>query len=70
MWKNQQFDLIVVGGGPAGSTAARYAAMEGLKVLVLEKDRDIGVPVRCGEAASDEGLRGAREGDHAEVWGG
>ena len=57
MWKNQQFDLIVVGGGPAGSTAARYAAMEGLIVLVLEKDRDIGVPVRCGEAASDEGLR-------------
>lgn len=57
MWKQHRFDLIVVGGGPAGTTAARYAAMGGLRVLVLEKDRDIGVPVRCGEAASDEGLR-------------
>ena len=32
------FDVIVVGGGPAGSAAACYAADEGLKVLLLEKD--------------------------------
>ena len=57
MWRKQKFDIIVVGGGPAGTTAARYAAQEGLSVLLLEKDRDIGVPVRCGEAVSDEGLR-------------
>ncbi|MDP6568795.1 MAG: FAD-dependent oxidoreductase, partial [Candidatus Marinimicrobia bacterium] len=46
MWRKQKFDIIVVGGGPAGTTAARYAAQEGLSVLLLEKDRDIGVPVR------------------------
>ena len=57
MWRQRKFDLIVVGGGPAGTTAARYAAKAGINVLLLEKDRDIGVPVRCGEAASDEGLR-------------
>ncbi|MDP7025844.1 MAG: NAD(P)/FAD-dependent oxidoreductase [Candidatus Marinimicrobia bacterium] len=57
MWRQQKFDIIVVGGGPAGTTAARYAAQEGLSVLLLEKDRDIGVPVRCGEAVTDEGLR-------------
>ena len=57
MWRKQKFDIIVVGGGPAGTTAARYAAQEGLSVLLLEKDRDIGVPVRCGEAVTDEGLR-------------
>ncbi len=50
------YDVIVVGGGPAGSTAAKYAAMGGAKVLVLEKDREIGVPVRCGEAVDHEGL--------------
>ena len=32
------FDLVVVGAGPAGSTAARIAAGMGLKVLILEKE--------------------------------
>lgn len=50
------YDVIVVGGGPAGSTAARFAAENGARVLLLEKDREIGVPVRCGEAVDHEGL--------------
>lgn len=58
MWQDQkEFDCIVVGGGPAGTTFARVAAEGGLSVLLLEKDRDIGMPVRCGEAVSDAGLR-------------
>lgn len=52
-----EYDVIVVGGGPAGSTAARYAAEGGASVLMLEKDRDIGMPVRCGEAVGAEGLK-------------
>ena len=51
-----EYDIVVVGAGPAGSTAARYAAEKGASVLMLEKDRDVGYPVRCGEAVSLAGL--------------
>ena len=34
---NADFDCIVVGGGPGGSAAASYLAMEGKSVLLIEK---------------------------------
>ncbi len=37
MNQEKAFDIIVVGGGPAGYTAAQYAARAEKKVLVLEK---------------------------------
>ncbi len=42
-------DVAIVGAGPAGSTAARYAAESGLDVLLIDKRKVIGVPVCCGE---------------------
>ena len=50
------YDIIIVGGGPSGSMAAYEAAKAGAKVCLLEKDRDIGYPVRCGEAAGSSGI--------------
>src|SRR5438093_13357265 len=34
---SRQYDVIIIGGGPAGSTAATLLAMDGHSVLVLEK---------------------------------
>ncbi|MBN2355054.1 NAD(P)/FAD-dependent oxidoreductase [candidate division KSB1 bacterium] len=51
-----EYDIIIVGAGPAGSTAARMAALGGASVLLLEKDREIGIPVRCAEGVGQFGL--------------
>jgi digeranylgeranylglycerophospholipid reductase len=42
-------DVLIVGAGPAGSTAARAAAEAGVNALVIEKRARIGEPVRCAE---------------------
>ena len=41
------YDVIVVGGGPVGSTFARYMAEKNYKVVILEKKNKIGVPLQC-----------------------
>ena len=42
-------DVLVIGAGPAGSTAARAAASAGANTILIEKKGEIGVPVQCGE---------------------
>ncbi len=42
-------DILVVGAGPAGSSAARVAAEQNMKVILVERRPVIGVPVRCAE---------------------
>jgi digeranylgeranylglycerophospholipid reductase len=51
------YDCIVIGGGPGGAWTAKHAAENGATVLLLEKDREVGLPVRCGEAVGREGLQ-------------
>jgi len=53
----ERYDIVVVGAGPAGSMAARAASRGGAKVLLLDKRRELGVPVQCGEALNEEVLR-------------
>lgn len=43
------YDVVVVGAGPAGSSAAGEAAKLGAKVLLVEKRKIIGQPVQCAE---------------------
>ena len=55
-----KYDVIVVGAGPAGSTAAYSAAAAGASVLVIDRRRELGVPVQCGEALAEDVLKELR----------
>lgn len=41
------YDVVVVGGGPAGSTCARLCAEQGLSVCLVEEHGAAGIPVQC-----------------------
>lgn len=43
-------DVLVVGAGPAGSSAARAASEAGAHTVFIDKKKEIGVPVQCAEA--------------------
>ncbi|MFQ5707704.1 MAG: NAD(P)/FAD-dependent oxidoreductase [bacterium] len=40
-----EYDVVVVGGGPAGLSAAYTAAQSGARVVLLERSKEIGYPV-------------------------
>ncbi len=48
----RDYDIVIVGAGPAGSMTAKWAAKNGARVLMVEKRQEIGSPVRCGEGIS------------------
>lgn len=50
-------DVLVIGAGPAGSSAAKHAALNGAEVLMIDKKSEIGSPKRCAEGVSKEGLK-------------
>jgi digeranylgeranylglycerophospholipid reductase len=53
---NKSCEVLIIGAGPAGLTAAYFLAKAGRSVCVLEQKKEIGVPVCCGEAISAKSL--------------
>ena len=42
-------DILVIGAGPAGASAAKKAAEAGVRVILIDRKEVIGEPVRCAE---------------------
>ncbi len=53
-----EYDVVIVGAGPAGSMAAKYAASEGVNVLMIEEHATIGQPVQCSGIISTRAYKG------------
>jgi digeranylgeranylglycerophospholipid reductase len=61
------YDVVVVGAGPAGAVSATYAAKAGAKTVIVDRKREVGNPVRCAEVVagnlpSDFGMK------NSSVW--
>ena len=63
---HREYDVIIVGAGPAGSMAACAAAQSGARVLLIDKRHELGTPIQCGEAVGEQVLRdvGLDPGSH------
>lgn len=56
MKSDEIFDVIIIGGGPAGLTAAQYASRANLKVIVLEKPQSAGALALTGQIENYPGF--------------
>ena len=60
MSKDERFDVVIIGGGPNGTTTAAYLAKCGLSVCVLEERTECG-----GACETQEPIPGVRIYPHA-----
>ena len=50
---NFDFDAVIVGAGPVGSTIAYYLSKNGLDVAIADKKKQIGYPLQCAGILSN-----------------
>jgi len=62
-----KYDVAVIGAGPAGAIAAKYASMNGAKTVLIEEHASIGSPVQCTGIISKATMRECNIGEGSFV---
>ena len=57
------YDVVVIGAGPAGAIAAKYAVLNGASTLLIEEHASIGSPVQCTGLISTAALNECEIGE-------
>ncbi|MCZ7356282.1 MAG: NAD(P)/FAD-dependent oxidoreductase [Candidatus Methanoperedens sp.] len=58
-----KYDVVVVGAGPAGAMASKYASRCGARTLLIEEHASIGSPVECTGLISTAALKECEIGE-------
>ncbi len=69
-----EYDVVIIGAGPAGSTVARKLASAGFSVLIVDKRQELGAPIQCSGAVSrhaliENGIEPNSEFIHESIYG-
>ena len=51
---NSDFDVVIVGAGPVGSTIAYFLAQNDLNIAIVDKKKHIGYPLQCAGILSKQ----------------
>ncbi|NJD77652.1 MAG: NAD(P)/FAD-dependent oxidoreductase [Candidatus Methanoperedens sp.] len=62
-----KYDVVVIGAGPAGAMASKYASQNGASTLLIEEHASIGSPVQCTGLVSTAALGECEVGEGSYV---
>ncbi len=61
---SEQYDVVIVGGGPAGLSAGEAAAKRGARTIILERQNEIGYPVHTSGGSWISDMRALNIPEH------